>query len=193
MIRINEKARKGTVATFSPVTHRFVVIFQSHGSFQRAAEVFSRVASAVWLGRRWVALAALLFATACSRTPQTTQALSAGDGWHQFQGTWTAAGSRIRIPLGDGRRASTAKFEGSLVLAGTSRPLLDSARSRLCSTTPPLAWLAGRCGPMIAVTRYSAKSPGTATRQAITLLGDSLGVRGATQAPPAITNSPGAL
>ena len=33
VIRINEKARKGTVATVSPVTHRFVVIFQSHGSF----------------------------------------------------------------------------------------------------------------------------------------------------------------
>ena len=119
--RINEEARKGTVA-ISPVTHRFVVIFQSHGSFQRAAEVFSRITSAVWLGRRWVTLAALLFAIACSRTPPTTHAPPAGDGWHQFQGTWTAAGSRISIPLGNGRRASTAKFEGSLVLAGTSRP-----------------------------------------------------------------------
>ena len=122
MIRMNEKTRKGTVVTVRPVTHRFVVIVQSHGSFQRAAELFSRVASAVWLERRWVALAALMIATACGRTPQTTQAVSAGDGWHQFQGTWTAAGSRISIPLGNGRRASTAKFEGSLVLAGASRP-----------------------------------------------------------------------
>ena len=109
------------MATVSSV-HQFVALFQSHGSFQRAAEVFSRIGSAVWLGRRWVALAALLFVNACSRTPQTTQALSAGGEWHQFQGTWTAAGSRISIPLGDGRRASTAKFEGSLVLAGASRP-----------------------------------------------------------------------
>jgi hypothetical protein len=60
VVRINEKPRKSTVATVSPVTHRFVVLFQSHGSFQRAAEVFSPVASAVWLGRRWVAIAALL-------------------------------------------------------------------------------------------------------------------------------------
>jgi hypothetical protein len=122
VIRMNEKTRKGTVVTVRPVTHRFVVIVQSHGSFQRAAEVFSRVTSAVWLGRRWVALAALMFATACSRTPQTTQTPPAGDGWHPFQGTWTAAGSRIGIPLGNGRRASTAKFEGSLVLAGNARP-----------------------------------------------------------------------
>jgi hypothetical protein len=121
-IRVNASAHRGTVATVSPVTHRIVVVFQSHGLFQRAAEVFSRVTSAVWRWRRWVTLAALLFATACSRTPLTTQAPSAGDGWHQFQGTWTAAGSRIGIPLGNGRRASTAKFEGSLVLAGTSRP-----------------------------------------------------------------------
>jgi hypothetical protein len=69
-----------------------------------------------------IALAGLLVMTACSRTPQTTQSPSAGGEWHQFQGTWTAVGSRISIPLGDGRRASTAKFEGSLVLAGPSRP-----------------------------------------------------------------------
>jgi hypothetical protein len=69
-----------------------------------------------------IAMAGLMVMTACSRTPPTTQAPSAGDGWHQFQGTWTATGSRISIPLGNGRRASTAKFEGSLVLAGASRP-----------------------------------------------------------------------
>jgi hypothetical protein len=69
-----------------------------------------------------IAIAGLMVITTCSRTPTTAQAPSAGDEWHQFQGTWTAAGSRSSIPLGDGRRASTAKFEGSLVLAGTSRP-----------------------------------------------------------------------
>jgi hypothetical protein len=71
---------------------------------------------------RTIALAGLLVITACSRTPQTTQSPWAGDEWHEFQGTWTAAGSRHFIPLGDGRRASTAKFEGSLVLVGPSRP-----------------------------------------------------------------------
>ena len=59
---------------------------------------------------------------ACDHAPHSSERPSASDEWHDFQGTWTAAGSRHRIPLGDGRRASTAKFEGSLLLAGPSRP-----------------------------------------------------------------------
>jgi hypothetical protein len=74
--------------------------------------------SSVWA----IVLAGLLVMTACGRAAHTPESLSAGDEWHDFQGTWTAAGSRDRIPLGDGRRASTAKFEGSLLLAGPSRP-----------------------------------------------------------------------
>ncbi len=54
--------------------------------------------------------------------PANSESLSTDSEWHEFQGTWTAAGSRTGISLGDGRRASTAKFEGSLVLAGPSRP-----------------------------------------------------------------------
>jgi hypothetical protein len=71
---------------------------------------------------RVIALAVLLVVTACSRAPHTSESLSPVGEWHPFQGTWTAAGSRTRIPLGDGRRASIAKLEGSLVLAGPSRP-----------------------------------------------------------------------
>jgi hypothetical protein len=69
-----------------------------------------------------IALAALLVMTACGRAAHTSQDASADNEWRDFQGTWTAVGSRHRIPLGDGRRASTAKFEGSLMLAGSSRP-----------------------------------------------------------------------
>ena len=69
-----------------------------------------------------IALAGLLVMTACGRATHTSQPASADNEWHDFQGTWTAAGSRHRIPFGDGRRASTAKFEGSLLLAGPSRP-----------------------------------------------------------------------
>jgi len=68
------------------------------------------------------ALAGLLVMTACNRSHPTSEPLSTDNEWHEFQGTWTAAGSRDRIALGDGRRASTAKFEGSLLLAGPSRP-----------------------------------------------------------------------
>jgi hypothetical protein len=48
--------------------------------------------------------------------------MSAGDGWHEFQGTFTAAGSRHAISLGGERRASIVSLSGSMVLAGPSRP-----------------------------------------------------------------------
>ncbi len=71
---------------------------------------------------RAIALAGLLVMTACSSGPQASQSPAVGNEWHQFQGTWTAAGNRNSIPLGEGRRASIAELEGSLVLSGSSRP-----------------------------------------------------------------------
>jgi hypothetical protein len=44
--------------------------------------------------------------------------------WHEFSGTWTAAGNRHVIGLGGDRRAAVANFSGSLLLYGTSRPAL---------------------------------------------------------------------
>jgi len=71
-----------------------------------------------------IALAGLLVMTACNRSRQTSESLSTDSGWHEFQGTWTATGSRTSIPLGDGRRASIAKFEGTVILVGPSRPVV---------------------------------------------------------------------
>jgi hypothetical protein len=64
----------------------------------------------------------LLVMIACSRAPRPSEPLSVSGEWRQFQGAWTAAGGRDSIPLGDGRRASIAKLEGSLILTGASRP-----------------------------------------------------------------------
>jgi len=47
---------------------------------------------------------------------------SAAGEWHEFEGTWTAAGSRHVLRLGGDRRASIANLNGSLVLAGPARP-----------------------------------------------------------------------
>jgi hypothetical protein len=69
-----------------------------------------------------VTLLSLLVLTACRRLPQSAESISNGGEWHEFQGTWTAVGSRDRISLGERRQASIAKLEGSLVLAGSSRP-----------------------------------------------------------------------
>lgn len=71
---------------------------------------------------RTIALAGLLVATACGPAPRRSQPLPPGGEWHEFQGTWTAAGSRHTMLLGDDRRCSISNLEGSLLLAGTSRP-----------------------------------------------------------------------
>jgi hypothetical protein len=63
-----------------------------------------------------------LLMTACSRAPQDSKSASPDGEWHDFQGTWTAAGSRNIMRLGGDRRAAVSSFSGSLVLAGPSRP-----------------------------------------------------------------------
>ena len=71
---------------------------------------------------RIVALFILLTVTACGSAPQTSVPRTAADDWHEFQGTWTAAGSRSTMRFGSDRRASIANLNGSLLLAGPSRP-----------------------------------------------------------------------
>jgi hypothetical protein len=69
-----------------------------------------------------VVFAVLTMLTACSRVPQTPQPNPATDPWHEFHGTWTATGMRNTMRLEGDRRASISNFEGSLLLAGPSRP-----------------------------------------------------------------------
>jgi hypothetical protein len=71
---------------------------------------------------RAIVLAGTLVLAACGPGPQTSDAIPAGGEWREFQGTWTAAGSRRTIRLGSDRQASIAELNGSLVLAGPSRP-----------------------------------------------------------------------
>ena len=80
------------------------------------------------LRQRWVPT--LLISTACCAalvllvTGCAHNAPSAAtDGeWHEFHGTWTAAGTRNVLRLGPDRQATISTFSGSLVLAGASRP-----------------------------------------------------------------------
>jgi hypothetical protein len=69
-----------------------------------------------------IAVFALIVLAACSGGPQFSKPSASAGEWHQFQGTWTAAGSRDTIRLDKDRRASISTFNGSLVLAGPSRP-----------------------------------------------------------------------
>src|SRR6516164_4340093 len=70
-------------------------------------------------GRAWLATAFVL--AACGGESASTVAVQPG-GWHDFQGSWTAAGSVHTIALGNGRQASLADLRGTLILAGPARP-----------------------------------------------------------------------
>ena len=65
----------------------------------------------------------LLVVAACGRAPLAGTDAAVGE-WHEFEGTWTAAGSRYIMRLGNDRQASIANFNGSLLLAGHSRPAI---------------------------------------------------------------------
>lgn len=91
----------------------------------RVAAIAAATTRRAWrLGRgvRTSALAGLLAVAACSPALPPAQPPAAGEGWREFEGTWTAAGSRQIIGLGANRQASVASLNGSLVLAGPSRP-----------------------------------------------------------------------
>ena len=68
------------------------------------------------------ALAVLLALAACTPAPTPALPAAAQGEWREFQGTWTAAGSRHVIRLGHDRQASVADLSGSLLFAGPSRP-----------------------------------------------------------------------
>jgi len=70
---------------------------------------------------RTVALAGLLALAACGPA-SPPESVRDGGGWREFQGTWTAAGSRHTIRLGSDRRSSVANLNGSLLLSGPARP-----------------------------------------------------------------------
>ena len=71
---------------------------------------------------RTLVLGSLLVAAACGPAPQKSQSPPLGGEWHEFQGTWTAAGGRNTMRLGGERWASLSNLSGSLVLGGPSRP-----------------------------------------------------------------------
>ena len=67
---------------------------------------------------RAVAAAFAIAAAGCSPAPQTAGAPAVGTEWRDFEGTWTAAGSRQSIALGADRKASVSTLRGSLLLSG---------------------------------------------------------------------------
>ncbi|MEN6485206.1 MAG: hypothetical protein ABFD98_10015 [Syntrophobacteraceae bacterium] len=91
--------------------------------------MYRRMTRSTWLFRLLklgpvvlCAMIVLLAAPACGPPQPPAETPVSSDEWYEFQGTWTAAGSRHVIRLGGDRRASVGDLNGSLVLSGPSRP-----------------------------------------------------------------------
>jgi hypothetical protein len=104
----------------------------------------SRVGSPVSLGRRWVALASLLFAAACSQPIVPTPGSPAPGEWRTFAGTWSASGTRQTIKLEADHRASIFDLTGSLLLVG-DQGLGVGFQAQAVGFTDSLSGMQGRC------------------------------------------------
>jgi hypothetical protein len=71
---------------------------------------------------RTISLAVLVVLLGCGRPSLPEETPRGGGEWREFRGEWTAAGSRDTIQFGGDRRASTARFSGTLMLSGPARP-----------------------------------------------------------------------
>ena len=89
---------------------------------ERAAGFAARNATALSRALRRFALAGLVAVAGCSPSSTPPEDLLPAAEWHEFQGTLTATGTRHTLRLGSDRRASIANLEGTLLLAGPSRP-----------------------------------------------------------------------
>jgi hypothetical protein len=113
-------------------------------SIQGDAEVFSRVGSVVLLGRRCVALIALLFAAACSQPTAPAPAIPSLGEWRTFEGSWSASGTRQTLNLETNHRASTFDLTGSLLLIG-ERGLGVGFQAQAIGFTDSRTGMQGRC------------------------------------------------
>ena len=74
---------------------------------------FSTLSRIGWLG--------VVLMAGCSH-PSRSAGPDLSAGWREFEGTWTAVGNRTVMTLGGDRKAAVSTFNGSLMLAGPSRP-----------------------------------------------------------------------
>ena len=76
-----------------------------------------------WIHLHMILLSLLVaFTGSCGNSLHSLDFASPSPQWHEFQGTWTATGSRNSVRLARDRIATVSSLTGSLVLAGSSRP-----------------------------------------------------------------------
>src|SRR5262245_39003931 len=84
-------------------------------------KMISRQHRLLFRGWRWSLFVALLLTAACGPSVDSPQAPLAGE-WHTFEGTWTAAGTRKTLHLGQDDRAAIFELTGTVLLSGAQRP-----------------------------------------------------------------------
>jgi len=71
---------------------------------------------------RLVVLALALATAACEPIAEPSKPVAAAAEWHEFEGSWNAAGFRHAIPFGPQRKSSIIELQGTMLLAGPGRP-----------------------------------------------------------------------
>jgi hypothetical protein len=94
------------------------------------------------LGRP-VLLALALATAACGPATEPSKPVAAAGAWREFEGTWSAAGSRRSISLGGDRKAAIIDVRGSMLLSGPGSPGIG-ARSEVIALTDSKLGLVGR-------------------------------------------------
>ena len=95
------------------------------------------------LGLRTFAVAVALVAGGCEQTAERPTASGASAEWREFEGSWTAAGTRRTIELGADRKGSIIDLRGTMLLAGTGRPGVGF-RAEVIALTDSQTGLIGR-------------------------------------------------
>lgn len=67
-------------------------------------------------------MALALAAAACGPAAESPKAIPATGEWREFEGTWSAAGSRRTLSLGGDRQAAIVDLRGSMLLTGPGSP-----------------------------------------------------------------------
>jgi hypothetical protein len=79
-------------------------------------------AHALGMLARLAVVALAIGAAACGPATEPPRAATAPGEWREFEGSWSAAGTRHVIPLGAERNGSILDLRGTMLLAGEGRP-----------------------------------------------------------------------
>ncbi len=71
---------------------------------------------------RFLLVALAFVAAACGPATESPEPMQAPGEWHEFEGSWSATGTRQTISLGDDRRSSVIYLSGTMLLKGPERP-----------------------------------------------------------------------